>query len=221
MLTFNRKLSRRNVSGEKEKASMITPELIELVRALNAIEQVIGEHTRLRRSGVQLVGQCVFHSDKSPSLYISPTKQVFYCHACQAGGDVFRFVQLRHDCSFPQSVAHLAARAGIRIDGFQPTPELTEKVRALKAQREAEAAFTRFYNSRLDEIYRVNRALARAATYAEKALQAGGLDPDIENLHWDALKSYRHYEARIDRDGIADRDALRAQWEGLRRELAA
>jgi DNA primase len=200
---------------------MMKPELIELVRQSADIVGVVSEHVQLRRSGANFSGRCPFHSDQTPSLYIYPAKRSFRCYGCGVRGDIFEFVRRLNNCSFPESVAHLAARAGICIDGFKPSPELTEKVRALKVHREAETAFTRFYNSRVDEIYRVNRTLACAATNAEKALQAGGLDRDIENLHWDALVWYRHYEARIDRDEIVDRDALRMEWEHIHHELAA
>jgi len=191
----------------------LSAELVTTVKDANPIERLVSEYVALRRSGHQLVGRCPFHDDHSPSFYVHPEKQKFYCHGCGLGGDVFTFIQMLKGCSFPLAVQFLAATAGLSVEGFQPTPELSQKVKALKKEREAEAAFTRFYNSRLDEIYRVNRALAHAANYAEKALQVGGLDPDIENLHWDALKWYRHYEARIEREGIAHRDALRAEWE--------
>ena len=71
----------------------IPAETIEAVRALSPIEQVISEHVRLRRSGAQLLGRCPFHADKTPSFSVHPAKQVFHCHGCGAGGDVFQFVQ--------------------------------------------------------------------------------------------------------------------------------
>ena len=115
--------------------SMISPEFIESVRVLSPIDQVVGEHVHLRRSSTQLAGRCPFHADKTPSLYVRPSKCVFHCHGCGAGGDVFEFVRLLHRCSFRQSVEFLAGRAGVRMDGFKPSPELTAKVAALKAQR--------------------------------------------------------------------------------------
>src|SRR5208283_5807738 len=88
----------------RAERSRITPEAIEAIRALSSIEQVIGEHVQLRRSGIELKGCCPFHADKTPSLYISRTKAVFRCHGCGAGGDVFEFIRLLHHCSFCESV---------------------------------------------------------------------------------------------------------------------
>jgi DNA primase len=192
-----------------------TPELIEAVRAVNAIEHVISEHVQLRRSGVQLTGRCCFHADRTPSLYVHPAKSVFRCHACQAGGDVFKFVQLLHQCSFRQSVEFLAARAGVRIDGFRPSPELKAKVSALKAQREEQMQFERFCNDRIEAVNRRYRALGRAANHAEDCLRAGESDLYIHDLAWDALKQFRDFEARIEREGLCDVDILRTEWEEL------
>ena len=152
----------------------LSAELVAAVRDVSQLERVASEHVALRRSGHQLVGLCPFHEDHKPSFYIHPGKQIFYCHGCGVGGDVFTFVQMLKGCSFPLAVQFLAASAGLSVEGFQPTPELTQKVKTLKAQREGELAFKKFCDERIDEVYRVNRALARAATNAEKALQADG-----------------------------------------------
>ena len=123
-------------------------EMIEAIRALNPIECVISENTRLiRRSGVQFVVRCLFHDDRTPSFYVHPRKGVFYCHGCNVKGDVFKFVQLLHNCSFRQSVAFLAARAGLQIEGFRPSPEWTAKVSSIQARREKELRFARFVRS--------------------------------------------------------------------------
>jgi DNA primase len=89
----------------------ITRELVESVRTVNPIEHVAGEHTQLRRCGVQLVGRCPLHSEKTPSFSVHPSKQVYRCHGCGAGGDVIDFVRRIHNCSFHEAVRVLAARA--------------------------------------------------------------------------------------------------------------
>lgn len=82
----------------------------------NSIEEVIAEHLRLDRKGKDYVGLCPFHSDTRPSMYVSPVKGIFKCFACGAGGDVFKFIQLREGLSFPQAVESLAKRAGIVLE---------------------------------------------------------------------------------------------------------
>jgi DNA primase len=82
----------------------------------NSIEEVIAEHLRLDRKGKDYVGLCPFHADKRPSMYVSPAKGIFKCFACGAGGDVFKFIQMREGLSFPQAVEMLAKRAGIAFE---------------------------------------------------------------------------------------------------------
>jgi len=61
---------------------------------------IAGRFTRLRRSGRQLVGLCPLHSERFPSFYIHPGKQIFHCFGCGKGGDVFAFVMCLTDCDF-------------------------------------------------------------------------------------------------------------------------
>jgi DNA primase len=89
---------------------------ISRVQQANDIVDVVSEHVSLNKKGRELVGLCPFHEDHRPSLYVNPTKQIFKCFACGAGGDVLKFVQMRESLTFPQSVARLAERAGIELE---------------------------------------------------------------------------------------------------------
>ncbi|MBI3317194.1 MAG: hypothetical protein HYZ85_04245 [Candidatus Omnitrophica bacterium] len=65
--------------------------------------------------------RCCFHDDHRPSLSVSPTKNLFYCHACGVGGDAITFVQKRYDLRFYDAVAFLADRIGISYQrSFSP-----------------------------------------------------------------------------------------------------
>ena len=85
------------------------------VQQATDIVRMIGEHVALRPRGKEFVGVCPFHDDKNPSMYVSPTKQIFKCFACGAGGDVFSFTMDYHKMSFPEAMKHLAGRAGIKL----------------------------------------------------------------------------------------------------------
>ena len=62
---------------------------------------------------------CPFHEDHRPSMYVSPVKQLFKCFACGAGGDVFKFVQMRENLSFPEAIERLGERAGIKVENVK------------------------------------------------------------------------------------------------------
>jgi DNA primase catalytic core len=191
---------------------MIPAETIEAIRVLCPIEQVISEQVRLRRSGAQLLGRCPFHADKTPSFSVNPAKQVFHCHGCGAGGDVFRFVGLRLQCGFLDSVAHLAERVGINLDGFRPSPELRELVAKKRKEENERQSFERFATSWINLVTRQYWKKAKAATEAENWLRAGGLTPEEHELAWKALEEYRHIEARVEREGLCDLEVIRSAW---------
>jgi len=85
------------------------------VQQANDIVDVITEHVSLKRKGREMVGLCPFHDDHRPSLNVNGAKQIFKCFACGAGGDVFKFVQMRENLTFPQAIERLAERAGIKL----------------------------------------------------------------------------------------------------------
>ena len=58
-------------------------------------------------AGDEFVGLCPLHPDRQPSLYINARKNLFYCHGCNSGGDLIRFVELSEQLSFRESIAHL------------------------------------------------------------------------------------------------------------------
>ncbi|MBU0637425.1 MAG: DNA primase [Planctomycetes bacterium] len=77
------------------------------------IVEVIGERVVLTRRGKEFIGLCPFHPDHKPSMSVNPTKQIFKCWSCGAGGDVIKFVQLRERVDFREALSVLAKRAGI------------------------------------------------------------------------------------------------------------
>lgn len=79
------------------------------------IAEVIGRYTELKRAGSNLLGRCPFHSEKTPSFSVSPTKKMFFCFGCHAGGSVITFVQKAENLDFPEAVEYLANRAGIAM----------------------------------------------------------------------------------------------------------
>jgi len=85
-------------------AGMFDNSTVLQVQQANDIVDVIGEHVSLKKKGREMVGLCPFHADHRPSMNVSSVKQIFKCFACGAGGDVFKFVQMRENLTFPQAV---------------------------------------------------------------------------------------------------------------------
>lgn len=86
------------------------------IRDLIDIADVVGRHVSLRRAGQNLVGLCPFHQEKSPSFSVSPSKQMFYCFGCKAGGDVFAFLTKITGATFPEVLRELGEKVGIVVE---------------------------------------------------------------------------------------------------------
>lgn len=101
-------------------AGMFDNSVVVQVQQANDIVDVISEHISLKKKGREMVGVCPFHDDHRPSLNVSSVKQIFKCFACGAGGDVFKFIQMRENLTFPQAIQRLAERAGIKLKPTRP-----------------------------------------------------------------------------------------------------
>ncbi len=88
---------------------------IERVRNACDIVRVVGEHVDLKPRGREYVGLCPFHNDNKPSMYVVPSKQIFNCFSCGAGGDIFKFVMQYHQMTFVEALKHLAEQAGVTL----------------------------------------------------------------------------------------------------------
>lgn len=122
-------------------------ELIEEVRSKNDIVDVISEYVKLTRKGSNYFGLCPFHNEKSPSFSVSPSKQMFFCFGCHAGGNVFTFLMKYENCDFTEAVRELAARAGVSLPDVQDNAETrardSERQKVMAANREAATYFYR------------------------------------------------------------------------------
>ncbi len=85
------------------------------VRAAADIVKIVGNYVKLRKAGVNLVGLCPFHQEKTPSFSVHPTKQIFHCFGCGVGGDVFKFVMLIEHLTFPEALRRLAEMVGVTL----------------------------------------------------------------------------------------------------------
>ena len=108
-------------------------ELIEEVRSRNDIVDVISGYVKLKKSGSNYFGLCPFHNEKSGSFSVSPSKQMYYCFGCGAGGNVITFILEYENYTFMEAVRMLAERAGIELPQMEETPE-ERKSRDIRSQ---------------------------------------------------------------------------------------
>ena len=100
---------------------LISEELINQIRDRIDIVDIVGQHVSLTRAGQNLKGLCPFHQEKSPSFSVSPSRQIFHCFGCGAGGNVFTFLTRITGASFPETVRDLGRKVGIEVQ--EPTAD--------------------------------------------------------------------------------------------------
>ncbi len=88
---------------------------IDEVRAAADIVKIVGDYVKLRKAGVNLIGLCPFHQEKTPSFAVHPSRQIFHCFGCGVGGDVFKFVMLIESLTFPEALRRIAEKVGITL----------------------------------------------------------------------------------------------------------
>ena len=119
---------------------------IDEVVARNPIEDVVGQHVNLRRSGANMFGLCPFHGEKTASFSVAPDKGIYYCFGCHKGGGVINFQMEIEGLSYPDAVRALAERVGMQVpedEQYQSKYRQQERLWALHK----EAA--RFFHSQL------------------------------------------------------------------------
>ena len=92
---------------------MIPHEYIEELTRRTDIVDVVGNYVQLKRKGRLYGGLCPFHSEKTPSFYVYPDTQSFYCFGCGAGGDAVSFTKRINSIDYIEAVKLLAQRAGM------------------------------------------------------------------------------------------------------------
>ena len=112
---------------------MIDRSTIERILDAARIEEVVGEFVNLKKRGVNFVGLCPFHNDKTPSFYVSPSKGLCKCFACGKGGNAVHFVMQHEQMSYPDALRFLAKKYHIEIR----EKELSLEEKAAQSERES------------------------------------------------------------------------------------
>jgi DNA primase len=122
---------------------------VEQIKERLSIVDVISGYIKVEKAGINFKAKCPFHNEKTPSFFISPTRQTFYCFGCQEKGDIFSFVEKFEGLDFKGALQTLADRAGIKLDKFKSEEvsgrEKDEKDKLFEIMEEA----AKFYEQEL------------------------------------------------------------------------
>lgn len=125
---------------------MRTDNVTEEIRSRVDIVDLVSQYVDLKRAGQNFKGLCPFHSEKTPSFTVNPSRQIFHCFGCNKGGDIFTFLMERENLSFQEALASLAEKAGISLErSHGPRIQRSEKDSLLAMQKTALVFFREEY----------------------------------------------------------------------------
>lgn len=129
---------------------LIPQDLINHIRERIDIVEVVSDFVTLSRTGQNLKGVCPFHAEKTPSFTVSPSRQLFHCFGCGAGGDVFAFLMKIEGAAFPDAVREIGRRAGIEVPAVRGGPSVQAWGQRERLERLNQAAADWFHRNLLD-----------------------------------------------------------------------
>src|SRR5215212_3316445 len=102
---------------------MIPPKTVQEIIDATRIEDVVGDFITLRRRGVNMIGLCPFHNEKTPSFNVNPARNIFKCFGCGKGGTAVNFIMEHEHCTYPDALRYLAKKYSIEIEEEISSPE--------------------------------------------------------------------------------------------------
>lgn len=144
---------------------MISPQTIQTILETAHIEEVIGEFVQLRKRGVNLIGLCPFHNEKTPSFTVSPSKNLFKCFGCGKGGNSLKFIMEHERLTYVEALRFLAGRYNIEIEEQELSPEQRE----ILNEKESLMAVTAFAAQHFSEsLFQSEKGKAIGLTYFQE-----------------------------------------------------
>ena len=195
----------------------------ERVKQQADIVRVIGEYVRLKKTGQNFTGLCPFHQEKTPSFAVHPTRQIYHCFGCGAGGDVFKFVMELEKLPFSEAIRMVAEKCGIPIPRQRDSSpeerwEKQQRAALVEMHREAAAFFAKHLHQgpegKVVVAYLEDRGLDREAM----ARFGLGLAPSSGDALLRHLKT-KFSEKLLEMSGLFSRDPGGRLYDRFRRRV--
>lgn len=163
----------------------IADSVIEAIKSRINFVDLVSEHVKLKRAGRSFRGLCPFHSEKTPSFFVHPDKQFFYCFGCGKGGDPIKYLMLRDGLTYVEAATRLAEKVGVMIE----TESRPEEAAQLRDERntmlEAHTQAAQFFSNQLNQETgaKARQYLARRKLSADTVAAFGiGYSPPTDQL---------------------------------------
>lgn len=193
---------------------MIPPKTVQEIIEATRIEEVVEDFVALRKRGINLLGLCPFHGEKTPSFNVNPSKNIFKCFGCGKAGDAITFLREHENMTFDEALRYLARKYRIEIAEVERTPEQMAEQQLNESLFIVNDFAAKHFSEQLfstDEGKSVALSYFRTRGLREDTIRKFGLGyaPD----QWDMLlKSARSQGYSIDllrQTGLCNQDATR------------
>jgi DNA primase len=195
----------------------------ERVKQQADIVRVVGEYVQLKKAGQNFRGLCPFHSEKTPSFNVHPTRQIYHCFGCGKGGDVFNFVMEMEKCEFPEAIRIVAEKCGIPVPkpkerSPEERKENQQRTVLVEMHREAQAFFVKQLEGTLEG--KAARAYLEDRGVDKDAITRFGIGyaPSGGDLLLRFLKS-KYPEKLLAESGLVSRDQSGRLFDRFRRRI--
>jgi DNA primase len=166
------------------------------------IAEVIGGYIQVKKAGSAFKALCPFHHEKTPSMQISPQKQIWHCFGCGEGGDVLSFVQKYENLEFKETLRLLADRAGVQLPNFKPEDRQKENEKDILYRINDFAS--RFYH---EVLFNDKKGIEALEYLKKRALTAETIK------QWRigyAPEDFHSLEMALGKKGVNNKDAINA-----------
>ena len=179
---------------------------IDELLARSDIVEVVGSRVPLKRKGKEYEARCPFHDERSPSFYVSPTKQFYHCFGCGAHGTAISFLMNYDRLEFLDAVDELAKRAGMEVPR-DPNPRSAQQADDSRDLYAAVEAANRFFIKQLEGSDKARAYLdGRGVDASVRAQFQIGYAPDGYSALKDALGKDERRLKLLERAGLFSRN---------------